>query len=346
MRKKGYGIVLAAMIGILGGCGTSNTTNIEQGMQLIEESDYEAALTSFESAIAYGEDSELLYRGEGLAYMGLGEYESAAEAFLKSLGYADGSVSDLQFDTNYYLASAYYKLGEYESAEEIYNAIIGLRPKETDAYYLLACTLLQEGYYDATLLDFEQAFALDEDNLDLVTSAYEEMEAAGFGEEGKSYIQSMMDEEGSRFTDSQKGVLYYYMGDYDNARIYLDGALNGSDAKLSLILGQTYEQLGDMNYAAVVYQTYLDANAPDAAVYNNLGNCLMKQGKYDEALEAYEAGLALGDSSSTQSLLFNQVVANEYLGNFDTAKTLLDEYLADYSDDAAAQREAVFLSTR
>jgi len=346
MQKKGYGIVLAAVICVLTGCGASKTTNIEQGMQLIEESDYDAALESFESAIAYGEDSELLYRGEGIAYMGQGDYESAVSAFLKSLENAGGSVTDLQFDTNYYLASAYYKLGEYEEAEKIYNAIIGLRPKETDAYYLLACTLLKEGYYDAALLDFEKAFALDADNLDLVTSAYEEMEAAGFGEEGKTYIQNMMDAEGSSFSDSQKGVLYYYMGDYDNARIYLDGALNGSDAKLSLILGQTYEQLGDMNYAAVVYQTYLDANTPDASVYNNLGNCLMKQGKYDEALEAFEAGLALGDSASRQSLLFNQVVANEYLGNFDTAKTLLSEYLSVYSDDADAQREAAFLETR
>ncbi len=88
-----------------------------------------------------------------------------------------------------------------------------------------------------------------------MTSAYEEMQAAGFAEEGKTYIQNFMDQQDKKLTDSQKGILYYYLGDYANARIYLDGALNGTDAKVSLMLGQTYEKLGDMNYAAVVYQT-------------------------------------------------------------------------------------------
>ena len=122
--------------------------------------------------------------------------------------------------------------------------------------------------------------------------------------------------------------------------------MNGTDAKVSLMLGQTYEKLGDMNYAAVVYQTYLDANAPDAAIYSSLGNCYMKQEKYEDALAAYEAGIEIGDSACLQSLKFNQIVANEYLGNFDKAKSLITDYLSVYSEDTKAQREAQFLQTR
>lgn len=337
---------MVAAVCILAGCGAQQNTNTQQGMELLEQMDYNGALESFEAALVYNEDEQLIYRGEGLAYMGLGDYAQAAENFLNSISYAGGSVTDLEFDTNYYLAAAYYKQGQYESAEEIYTAIIGLRGKETDAYYLRACTYLKEGYYDAAKQDFEKAFSLDADNLDLVTSAYEEMQAAGYTGEGKSFIQDFMDKGEKKLTDSQKGILYYYLEDYANARIYLDGALNGSDAKVSLMLGQTYEQLGDMNYAAVVYQTYLDNNTPDAAIYNNLGNCYMKQEKYEEALAAYEAGIEIGDSACIQSLRFNRIVANEYLGNFTEAKSLITEYLSVYTDDAAAQREAQFLSTR
>ena len=71
----------------------------------------------------------------------------------------------------------YYKLGKYEDAQHIYSAIIGLRDKDTDAYYLRACTLLKEGNYESALADFEKAFSLATDNLELVTSAYEEMQA-------------------------------------------------------------------------------------------------------------------------------------------------------------------------
>ena len=48
----------------------------------------------------------------------------------------------------------------------------------------------------------------------------------------------------------------------------------------------------------------------------------------------------------TQILKYNQICAYEQATNFDKAKTLLDDYLAAYPDDEAAQREAVFLSTR
>ena len=140
--------------------------------------------------------------------------------------------------------------------------------------------------------------------------------------------------------------MYYYLEDYENARIYLDAFINGNDPKLSMILGQTYEKLGNLNYAAGVYQTYLDKNDPNAALYNSLGICLMNQQKYDEAIKAFESGVAMGDSDYLQELNFNLIVANEYIGNFSQAKTMIQEYLQTYPDDAKAKKENDFLKTR
>ena len=332
---------------LLTGCeAKTDNTNINKGMELLEQMDYAGALESFEAALVYKEDEQLIYRGEGLANMGLGNYEAATECFLNSISYADGNVTNLEFDTNYYLAATYYKLGQYEEAEKIYTAIIGLRNKETDAYFLRACTLLKEGYYDAAIKDFEKAFALEPDNLELVTDAFVEMQAAGFTEEGKVYLQDFLSKKDKELKDAQKGTIYFYLGDYTNARVYLDGALNQGNPEVSLILGKTYEKLGDMNYAVVVYETYLDANAPDAAIYNSLGVCLMNQGKYEEALKAFESGIELGDSAYIQNLKYNQIVAKEYLGKFSEAKSLMQEYLASYPDDGKAKEEYKFLQTR
>lgn len=341
-------IVLGCMAAcLLTGCEAKpDNTNINKGMEFLEQMDYNSAMESFEAALVYKEDEQLLYRGEGLANMGLGNYEAAVESFLNSIAYADGNVTNLEFDTNYYLAAAYYKLGQYEEAEKIYSAIIALQNKETDAYYLRACVLLKEGSYEASIKDFEKAFSLEPDNLDLVTDAFVEMQAAGFEEEGKVYLQEFLSKKDKELKDAQKGTIYFYLGDYANARIYLDGALNQGDPEVSLILGKTYEQLGDMNYAAVVYQTYLDSYAPDAAIYNSLGICLMNQEKYDEALTAFESGINMGDSEYIQNLKYNQIVAKEYLGNFQEAKSLMQEYLAAYPDDAKAKQEYEFLQTR
>lgn len=338
---------MAFSICMLTGCGNKPVnTNINKGMEQLEQMDYNSALESFEAAIVYKEDEQLIYRGEGLANMGIGDYEAATECFLKSISYADGKVTNLEFDTNYYLASSYYKLGKYEEAEKIYSAIIALREKETDAYFLRACTLLKEGYYEVAVKDFEKAFSLEPNNLDLVTDAFVEMQAAGFEEEGKVYLQEFLAKKDKELKDAQKGTIYFYLEDYANARTYLDGALNQGDPEVSLILGKTYEKLGDMNYALVVYQTYLDSNAPSAAIYNSLGVCLMNQGKYKEALEAFEAGIDLGNSSYIQNLKFNQIVAKEYLGSFSEAKNLIQDYLAIYPDDGAAKQEYEFLKTR
>ncbi len=61
--------------------------------------------------------------------MGLGNYAEAETAFLKSIENAGQQLTALEYDTNYYLASAYMKQGKYAQAEEIYSAVIALRKK-------------------------------------------------------------------------------------------------------------------------------------------------------------------------------------------------------------------------
>ena len=72
----------------------------------------------------------------------------------------------------------------------------------------------------------------------------------------------------------------------------------------------------------------------------------MNQGKYEEAFEAFESGINLGDTPYIQNLKYNQIVAKEYLGNFAEAKKLMQEYLAAYPDDGMAKQEYEFLQTR
>ena len=323
-----------------------DNVNISKGMELLEQYDYQGALECFETAALYNEDEQLYNRGEGLAYMGLGDYASAEAAFLESISFAEGNLGGLEYDTNYYLATACMKQGKYKEAQDIYSAIIAMKKKETDAYYLRACSLLKQNNYEEAKADFEKAFALEPKNLELVTDAYVEMAAAGFETEGKAYLQEIIQKKDKSLKDGEKGIIYYYLEDYTNARTYLDAFVSGDDPEMSLILGQTYEKLGDMNYAASVYQTYLDKNAPDAAIYNSLGICLMNQQKYQEALEKFQAGIDMGNSAYLQNLKFNMIVTYEHLGNFAQAKALMEEYLKAYPDDENAKREYEFLQTR
>ena len=72
----------------------------------------------------------------------------------------------------------------------------------------------------------------------------------------------------------------------------------------------------------------------------------MQQGKYQDALQSFRQGQTLNDETMKQSLAFNEIVANEYLGNFQRASVLMADYVKTYPGDGAAKREYEFLQTR
>ncbi len=146
-KKTGIAAVLLCLA--LAGCGKdAEPSYTEQGMDAVAALDYEKALALFQTAEENGEEERLLYRGMGLAYLGKTEYEAAIAYLEAALRLGDGRVENLDFDINYYLATAYYKSGQMQSAEKVYDAILGIRPTETNAYYLRGCVKLSEGNFD------------------------------------------------------------------------------------------------------------------------------------------------------------------------------------------------------
>lgn len=121
---------------LLTGCGAAKEDNLSQGIALVEQMDYEGALTCFEAAALNKEDMRQVYRGQGLAYMGMTDYENAAASFEKALGQSSPRPDAMDYDINYYLATAYYRNGQVDKAIHVYQAITDLKPGEKTAWYL------------------------------------------------------------------------------------------------------------------------------------------------------------------------------------------------------------------
>ena len=328
------------------GCGAVSSENTDQGMQLIEQMDYEGALASFEAATANREDMQMIYRGQGLAYMGLTDYENAVRNLELALSCSGPGIRQLDFDINYYLANAYYKNGEINKAIGVYQAITDLRPEEKTAWYLKGTLELELGMTEAAKADFDSAIGVDSRDYDLYVEIYRSCERFGQQEMGAAYLQTVLQDENARLSDYNKGRMNFYMGNYEAARLALESAKETGGAEAASLLGQTYEQLGDYNYAASVYSNYLETRQPDASIYNQLGICRLKTGDYGAALEAFQAGLAIEGNTMTQALRFNEIVAYEHLGQFAQARVAMEQYLSLYPDDQKAQQEYVFLKTR
>lgn len=345
-RKVSGILALCLTVSVCTGCGAVKGENLAQGMQLIEQMDYEGALVSFEAAMVNKEDSQMIYRGQGLAYMGLTDYENAAANLEKALTFSDEKPDQLDYDINYYLATAYYKGGQIDKAVAVYKAITDLRPEEKTAWYLKGTLELEQGKQEKAKADFDKAVQVSKSDYDLRIDIFCSCSKYGYSEMGTAYLQEILADDSLKLSDYDKGRMSFYLEDYEQARLSLEKAKESGGASAASLLGQTYEKLGDYNYAASVYSSYLETKQADAEIYNQLGLCKLRVGEYQAALDAFQAGLAIEGNTVMQSLKFNEVVAYEYLGQFDAAKQAMQQYLALYPDDEKAQRENVFLQTR
>ena len=107
--RKTAAVFLMAFL--LAGCqkGESELTEVEIGMEAVEKGDYKGALASFEAEIAEEGDLLRAYRGAGMAYMGMGEYEQAVRSFDAALHETDEKQEDNRKDILYYKAAALYR---------------------------------------------------------------------------------------------------------------------------------------------------------------------------------------------------------------------------------------------
>ena len=344
----GYLGLMTACCLFMGGCGRKEDM-IHTGMGQLEALDYAAALSTFETAVENGEDRELAYRGEGMAYLGLSDYEKSIEAFEAALSEAGMFPGEVEADINYYLATAQYKAGQKQEAIDTLSAIAGIKDKQPEVYYLRGAVEMETGADQAAVEDLNLALYYADHSTDMTIRVYRVFEQNGKKEEGRSYLSNAIEERLSTMSDYEKGIIYYSLEDYENARDNLEAyrATGNNDTDTLLMLGKTYEQLGDSNYAAGLYQNYLEENEQNALIWNQLGLCKLNTGQYADALSAFNSGLAMEDNQNVlQELRFNQIVACEYTGDFQKAASLIRDYLEAYPDDEAAKREMTFLQTR
>ena len=344
-RKNLIYVGLTAIL--LAGCGVPSAKGLtETAIGQIEELDYETALETLNEASEAGENAALIARSRGIANLGLARYDEALADFLEVLTYSDWQVDELDYDTNYYLADTYEHLKLYDEAVATYTAILNMKEKEVLALYRRGCDYLILGQHDPAVEDFDRALKLAPDDYDLRIEVAGRLSEASYESEGRRYLEDFLLEKEKKLSKFDKGRIYFYMEDYEDAKIYFEEARDDDDQNTILFLGKTYEMLGDYNYATSTYQNYLTRHPESAMIYNQLGLSRLKSGDYSGARDAFAAAGSMGGTGLDQILSYNEIVANEYMGDFKRAASLMEEYLRKYPDDMDASREYIFLSTR
>ena len=347
-KRTGLVICSILCVSMMGCSDKDEKKETDIGYDYILTQEYQNALEHFNIALQKGENQENLYRGMGLAYMGKKEYGKAVDSFKSALSCAGMFPGDLEYDINNYMAISYYKLEDFESAIKVYDGIIGMKPKDATAYFMRGTMELDKDDIENALLDFDKATEIKKNDYGQYIDVYACLKEHGHEAEGQKYIDVVMSADSADINDYDKGRLCYYRGDFAQGCNYLERAkeLDATNLEVISLLSDCYKQTGQYEYAAVVYSSYL-ANKEDPDVYNRLGLCYIEQGDYSSALNAFQAGIAITENNtSMQTLMLNEVICYEHLGDFKTAKEKLSEYMSVYSADEIVKKEYAFLTTR
>lgn len=345
-RKKRW-FMAAACLGfvLLTGCSAEDTKNYKQAAMDLEQGNYEAALEEYETAVSAGVKPAQSYRGAGVALLKLGNYEEAITYFNNALE-CDKVGKALKKDILSYRAAAYLKVKEYEAALADCQALAEDYDMDADLYFLAGETALARDSYEEAASDFEQAYGEDAtyDRAIQIYGAYlnKDMEA-----DGTRYLEAALSGTAKNAKDHcDRGRVYYYMNDYENAESELKQAIDGDDTEALALLGMVYMDKGDSANAKTMFQQYVSQAENGAKGFNGLALCDIEDGDYDSALSNIASGIHVAGAEDMQSLLFNEMVVYEKKLDFQTALQKAQEYLELYPEDKTVKKELAFLKTR
>lgn len=377
--------VLGCVLVSFAGCGKAEEY-FENGLAAGKTGDYENALLYFSKALDENPNKAEYYIKQGHAYVALGRYEEARAALASAIveqeltltrennkrarraigisyyeegAYAEAKIyfekaleetllPELDADIRMYLADALECEGDYTAAIAVYDTLLTERTDYAAGYRARAYMSYIGGEYEKSLADYDAAIALTPDDFDLYFGKYNVLEKLGRAEEQAALLQVITTMENPSDEDLYFiAKAQYFSGAFDTALESLTVAVENGYEDVHYYIGEIYHARSDYGEAVYHYKQYIGGSgAKDAAAYNQMGICLMKQEKFAEALETVRAGQKFSDPLHERQLLFNEVVILEKTGDYRAAYERAVEYRNRYPEDVRIRRELEFLATR
>jgi CHAT domain-containing protein/lipopolysaccharide biosynthesis regulator YciM len=302
---------------------------LQQGIQQVQTSQFQAALQSWEQALAiYREIGDRQGEGAilgnlGIAYRSLGDYQKAIDYHQQGLAIAR-QIGDHQGEGAALgnLGNVYYSLGDYQKAIEYSQQVLAIARQIGDRQGEgAALGNLGNVYY--SLGDYQKAIE--------------------YGEQRLAIARQIGDRQGEGNALGNLGVAYRSLGDYQKAIEYGEQLLaiarqigdRQSEGAALGNLGAAYSSLGDYQKAIEYSQQVLAIARQigdrrfEGNALGNLGNAYDSLGDYQKAIEYEEQRLAIarqiGDRQGEGQSLNNLGLALHKQGNLVAAEKILFE---------------------
>jgi tetratricopeptide (TPR) repeat protein len=241
----------------------------------------------------------------------------------------------------------------------VYQSLVGVASDAhtwTVAAYQKALTLnpispnlrIDFGGIYMNVKDYDQAIALEPKQYSYYLGKYYLLTERGDTAAAEEVLAKAAGIEAKTGEDEyQLAKVHYYQGDYDNALSELNKSFADGFQEAYYYIGEIYRIKKDYQKAIYYYENYIKGgNLLSPNAYNQIAVCEMKIGEYEAALNYLEKGSSFRYAGTQKTLLRNEIIAYERLGNYQKSKEKIEEYLSLYPDDEVALKEAAFIDTR
>ncbi|BFG75034.1 tetratricopeptide repeat protein [Paraburkholderia terrae] len=203
-------------------------------------------------------------------------------------------------------ALAHHQAGRLAEAKAIYDEILRVNPRHSDALHFLGLLACQIQQHEAGITLMRQSIAI------LPNAIYHNNLGNALREHGqlKQAINSYRE---AVALNPDYAEAHNNLGNALREDRQPDAAMRSSAQAIELRpgyaeaynnLGNALKDLGEAESAALAYRKAISFRRDYADAHNNLGNALMEQGKYDEAIDSYRSAIAL---DSNRALMHNSL---------------------------------------
>ena len=322
-------------------------TSYEDGIEALRTGDYTTADTLFRTAIDVDGRAAEGHRGQGIIAVRQERYEDAIEYFNMALEEIPSYKNSTEFreDILFYQAEAYHRSGQPDRAMSNYNRL--LEGKNSGRAYLLRGKLYaEEGKFGQAGQDFRKAVERDSD-YEVYLQIYEVYTSNNRQADGAAFLKEGMKKKPSSPEEYYElGRISYVLGDYAQAKTYLERAVKEDVSGALTLLGRVYLEEDDVEKARALFLEGASAEATQGVGYNGLALCALYENQYDEAINYIKSGMATLNGNVKEALRFNEIVAYECKLDFETAAARMESFLKLYPENEDALRENIFIQSR
>lgn len=239
----------------------------------------------------------------------LGQYENIAK------------LNTQMYEPYYNIGGIMLRRGSYDKAIEAYESALSRSTGDPFVYNNLGAAYEKSGNINKAMENYVHAASMRSDNLTFNRNAGLACLKANEVDKAIPYLSKVIDADSSDNAVKLALAEYYAnKGENENAKKLLEGLSDklGNNTTYWYNLGVVCFRLNDLDGAASAYKKAMELGSSDAALLNNYGLVLTRQGKFDDAIPVFEKLSGMAGASKDAQL----TLASCYFRSGNTAKAV------------------------